>query len=249
MDFTNKTILVVGASSGIGRQIAIDLDTNGANLILVSRKKEKLTSLKKTLANDNHAVIECDISSQSALFSLCADIKDNMAPLDGMVFSAGTSKTKSLHTISYADYQAIFDVNVYPAMHLTAFLSGKGMHTEGSSIVYICSIGSVRGTSGTAIYSASKGALAAFSRTAAVELSRKNMRVNCISPGWTHSPMTESIENKFPSLMERMETQYPLGFGHVEDTSNMACYLLSPKARWITGQNIIVDGGATSWIL
>jgi NAD(P)-dependent dehydrogenase (short-subunit alcohol dehydrogenase family) len=250
MDFSNKRILVIGASSGIGKQIAIDLDALGAELVLVSRDREKLETLNKLLKSKEHMVYSCDFSIPSSLQPLCMELKESAIPFDGMVYSAGISKTKALHTISYEDYQSIFNINVFSAMHFTAFLSEKSMHNEnGSSIVFISSVTSIRGTIGTSLYNASKGALAAFSCAAAAELARKKIRVNSISPGWTHTPMTDSLEKKLPrSIMEKMREQYLLGFGNPEDVSNLATFLLSPLSKWITGQNIVIDGGATSWI-
>lgn len=248
LTIAGKTILVTGAASGIGRQCSVDFSNAGANLILLDLNQEALDATKELCNPD--VKIYCgavDLTQVDAVTNFVTNAVAVVAPVDGVLHCAGIEKTLPFNKLSDEDYKRIYNVNVLGALNvMKPIMKGKN-HGENTHFVLISSITSIVGRPGVAAYAASKGAILSMVKTIALEIAPKGMTINCISPGTILTPLMQQM---MESLTEdqRMERQegFPLGLGRPSDIANTAMFLLSDGARWITGQNIVVDGGYTS---
>jgi NAD(P)-dependent dehydrogenase (short-subunit alcohol dehydrogenase family) len=243
-----KTIVITGSASGIGRQCAIDFSNVGANLVLLDINEEQLV-VTKSLCNPAVSCkwYRCDLTDADSLEPLVKQIAADNGLINGMLHCAGIEKTLPYNKLSSADYDRIYSVNVVGAMNLLKYLTKKGVRSENAKYVLIASITAVVGRPGVAAYAASKGAIVSVVKTLALEMASKGMTINCISPGTILTPL---MQNMMESLTEEQQADrkagFPLGLGQPSDIANTAMFLLSDGARWITGQNIVVDGGYTS---
>lgn len=241
-DLLKKNILVTGATSGIGKQIAMTCITNGANVFFCGRSEEKLAQLNK-LYGDTHRYIKVNLALDEDINALSEiDVQ-----LDGVVHYAGIMKTLPAKFVNREALHEIMNTNFYAPTLLTSCLLKKKKINKGSSIVFISSIGgNFIASKGNAMYSASKGAVNAYAKVLALELSGQSIRVNTINPGMIKtemwSPETSSISQE--QILED-EKKYPLGYGEPTDVAEATVFLLSNKSKWITGSNIILDGGFT----
>ncbi|MEN8194586.1 MAG: SDR family oxidoreductase [Bacteroidota bacterium] len=249
-NLNNKTFLVTGASSGIGRETAIVLSKFGANIILLARNLDRLEETKSRLINTSkHVVISADLSDFEKLDEIITKIKDSSDKINGVVHCAGISSTLVLRSIKYEKLQDHFNINVNAGILLTKLLLSKkyALFDEGGSIVFISSVMGLVGEAGKTAYSMTKGALIAGSKSLAIELAPKKIRVNTISPGVVITPMSSSsFYSKDEERLEKIKSLHPLGLGDVEDIANSCVYLLSDASKWVTGTNLIVDGGYTA---
>lgn len=239
-----KYILVTGASSGIGRAVAISLSQN-YNVILHGRNSERLNEVKNICSHHNKCLVWQEELTQIEMLEehLQHFLKENEVMVEGYVHCAGLMKMLPLRSQSFTNIQQTFYTNVISAMLITKVLSSKKWNGGLRSIVYISSNISNRGAKAFNIYASSKGALDAFMRSMAVELA-PHVRVNSILPGAVLTDMTTDIfANK--EVEERMKSTYPLGFGHPQDIADGVKFLLSEQSRWITGQQLVIDGGRT----
>lgn len=242
-----KTILITGASSGIGRQCAIDISRSGANVVLIGRNDEELnTTLRQCDTDVRCSTFSFDLSALADIGSLVKDIVSQCGAIDGFLHVAGIQKTLPYNSYKVADYQSIYDINFLSAMELIKHLSKKSNRGENPKYVLISSITGVIGRPGVVAYSASKGAMISAVRTLSIELAAKGININCISPGTIMTPL---MRNVMESLTEEQQNDrkrgFLLGLGQPTDISYSAIFLLSDAARWITGQNLVVDGGYT----
>lgn len=244
-----KVILVTGAASGIGRQCSIDFARAGAALVLVDINEEALLATKKECEGFGvkcHAQA-CDLTDTGKQQEVIDEAVRIVGPINGMLHAAGIEKTLPFNKFTTADYEKIYAVNVISALNLISLLSKKKNRGENARYVLIASITALVGRPGVNAYAASKGALVSAVKTMALELAPKGVNINCISPGTILTPL---MENMLASLSEEQKAErvsgFPLGLGRPSDISATAMFLMSDGARWITGQNIIVDGGYTS---
>jgi NAD(P)-dependent dehydrogenase (short-subunit alcohol dehydrogenase family) len=248
LSIDGKTIVITGAASGIGRQCAIDFSNAGANLVLLDINEEQLL-VTKSLCNSavNCRGYRCDLTDAVSLEPLVKQIVADNGLINGMLHCAGIEKTLPYNKLSSTDYDRIYSVNVVGAMNLLKYLTKKGVRSENAKYVLIASITAIVGRPGVAAYAASKGAIVSVVKTLALEMASKGMTINCISPGTILTPL---MQNMMESLTEEQQADrkagFPLGLGQPSDIANTAMFLLSDGARWITGQNIVVDGGYTS---
>lgn len=235
-----KTILVTGASSGIGRAIAVASSRLGAQLILVGRDNHRLTETLNCLHGSNHSVYSCDITDSS----LVGELIDQLPKLDGLVHSAGVGLTLPFRFISEKELKRVMDVNFTAPVLLTQRLLKSKHLNEGASIVYLASIdGVVTGHVGNSIYSASKGALVGMAKSQAVELASYRIRVNCISPGRVETPLIQR-DNISEEQVAANKKLYPLKrYAQPEEIAYYAVYLLSDVSTFTTGSNLVIDGG------
>ena len=243
-----KTIVITGSASGIGRQCAIDFSNAGANLVLLDINEEQL-SVTKELCNPEVScrVYRCDLTDAESLDSLVKQVVSENGLISGMLHCAGIEKTLSFAKLSSADYERIYSVNVVGAINLLKQLTKKGIRADNAKYVLIASITALVGRLGVAAYAASKGAIVSIVKTLALELAPKGMTINCISPGTILTPlMQKMMESLTEEEQAARKEGFPLGLGNPSDIANTAMFLLSDGARWITGQNIVVDGGYTS---
>jgi len=234
-----KTILVTGASSGIGRAIAIDCSKMGAKIVITARNEVRLTETFSSLAGQNNLKIIADITMDKP------KIIESLPALDGFVNAAGIIGIQPFHFISEGEIKKMFEVNFFSPVLLAQQIIKKKLLKKNSSIVFISSLaGNVIASKGNAAYSASKSALTAIAKTMALELAFKRIRVNSILPGMVKTEMMESFLQSLTSeQLEEDEKKYPLGYGSPEDVALAAIYLLSDASKWVTGSSLIMDGG------
>jgi len=241
-----KTILVTGASAGIGRQCAITASRYGADLILIARDKSRLRETYDLLDKGNHHFISQDITEYDKLEQIVSQATQKAGKLCGFVHSAGIEITLPLSRMKPALYEKLFAVNVIAGFEIARIVSkAKYSEKNGGSFVFIASIMGLLGEKGLAGYCGSKGALISGIRSIALELSAKRIRVNCILPGHiTGTKMSDDLAKILPAKnMQAIISNHPLGPGNPDDIANACVFLLSNTARWITGTNLVVDGG------
>jgi len=241
----NKNILITGASSGIGRQCALTFSQLGANVILIARNKERLKDTFSKLEKGNHLIISQDITEYDKLEQIIKYSVEKIGRISGFVHSAGIEMTLPLRSMNSSYYEKIFAINVISGFELAKIISKKKyLDKNGASFVFISSVMGIVGNPALIGYSASKGALISAIKSMALEFISKNIRVNCISPGHVETEMASKL---FEKLSEESKKQiidmHPLGLGKPEDIANACAFLLSDASRWITGTNLIVDGG------
>ena len=241
-----KTVVITGASSGIGRQCAIDCSKMGAKIIMIARNEDRLKECLGRLNGSGHMYFLADLSQTDKVVEVSRKITINVGKIDGIVHCAGISTTLPLKLMTTKLIMDFFRTNVFSAIELTRELSKVKSMNEGGSIVYLSSVMGCVGEKGKSLYSMTKGSLIAGAKSLACEFSKRRIRVNCISPGVIQTPINEKLSHMTENeLRKKLEEMHLLGFGKSEDISNGVIYLLSDAARWITGQNIIIDGGYT----
>lgn len=242
-----KTILVTGASSGIGRQCAIDCSKMGARVVLVARNEERLKETLSQMEGDSHLAVSFDLTDFDGLPEKINEIVSKVGVISGVVNSAGISTTEPLKLTTSERLEGFLHTNVMGTLLLSKEVCKlKHYNREGCSIVFLASVMGVVGESMKSAYSMTKGALISAARSLACEFSRKKIRFNCISPGVIETPINANQPYmKDPELRKQFEAKHLLGLGEPSDISNACIYLLSDASRWVTGQNLIIDGGYT----
>ena len=245
----DKNIIITGASSGIGRQCAIIASKYGARVILVARNKEKLEETLSLMNQmEKHVICVADIMDFVATEEALKILMTTVGKMHGLIHAAGISTTLPLRNISSSKMDDYFKTNVYGGIQLSRILTKPAYLDEnGASIIFITSVMGVVGEVGKTIYSLTKGALVAGSKSMALELACKKIRVNCVSPGVVVTPMSSSaVYTQDEASLEKVTKLHPLGLGNPDDIANACLFLLSDASRWITGTNLIVDGGYTA---
>ena len=241
-----KTIIVTGASSGIGRQCAIDCSKMGAKVILIARNQERLEETLASLDNNDHQVYSYDLTQIDGIKDLVNEIVSSNGKIKALIHAAGIEITKPIKLLEPCDFEMIYKTNNLSGFELMRQLSSIKNMNKGGSIIFISSITAIIGRSGVAAYAASKGAMISATKSFALELAKRQIRVNCISPGTILTPMMQNYLNDLDEISRQKRVDgFPLGLGETTDISNACIYLLSDASRWITGQNIIIDGGYT----
>ncbi|MDP4240189.1 MAG: SDR family oxidoreductase [Bacteroidota bacterium] len=237
-----KAILVTGASSGIGRAIAVSCSQMGATLIITGRNETRLSETYSMLEGDNHQQIPADLTNVTELDTLV----ERLPKLDGLVNNAGIAKPLVLQLTETEDVNEVLQINALVPIHLTRLVLQKKKLNKGASLVYISSInGNNCAYIGSSIYAASKSALTGFMKGVALELAPRGIRANCINPGMIESDLLKSGSIGQEEL-EKDRLKYPLKrYGKPEEVAYAAVYLLSDATQWITGSNLLIDGGYT----
>lgn len=245
-DLSGKNIVLTGASSGIGRQCAIDCSRMGARIILIGRNISRLEETLNGLDGEGHLAYSVDLTDIVQIQNLAMEIENNIGKINGLVNCAGVSTTLPLKLMSHEKIEDMFKVNVLSAMDMTRELSNVKRMEFDSSIVFISSVMGIVGEKGKSLYSLTKGALIASVRSLACEFSKRKIRVNAISPGAILTPINANLPHmKDSNRRSDLENKHLLGLGETSDISNGVIYLLSNASRWVTGQNLIIDGGYT----
>lgn len=237
-------ILITGASSGMGEEIAVSLSQQ-YNIVLCGRDDERLLSVKNKCSKGEHLIWQYDLSKIDSLEEdFSSFLKSNVIQISFFVHCAGYMKMYPVRMLNKNVFLDAFNVNVISAALITKLLVGKKSNGAAlKSVVFISSNISNFGAKAFSAYSSSKAGLDGLMRSLAVELAPK-VRVNSVLPGGVRTRMTEHMYQD-EELIERMATTYPLGLGTVADIRDAVVFLLSDKARWITGQQLTVDGGRT----
>lgn len=240
-----KTILVTGASSGIGRATAIECSKLGAKVIITARNEERLKETYSMLEGNGHQFIIADLSTEADL----EKIIDSVHNLNGLVNNAGTNMYLPVQFITDKKFSAILNVNtIAPILLLSKLIKKKKMQGN-SSVVFTSSLGgNFTAVYGGSMYSASKAAVSGFVRTAAVEFAPKKIRVNAVCPGMTETAMTKD-ESITEEQYEKDRKRYPLKrYAKPEEIAWAIIYLLSDASGFTTGTNLVVDGGfSVNW--
>ncbi len=235
-----KTVLVTGASSGIGRQIALGCAYAGAIVVATGRDKARLDALLVELNGSGHRCVPADLAVDTGIKELALQA----GKVDGVVHSAGISALAPLRLASRAHIESQMGTNFVAPYLLTQQLLLRNAIAQGGAILFISSISAHIGVHGVSAYGASKAALEAMTRSLAIEVAKKKIRVNCLAPGLVETPMLQAALATTGG-MEQTIAAYPLGLGKPEDIANAAVFFLSVASRWITGTTLILDGGHT----
>ena len=237
-----KTILITGASSGIGKAVAQECAAAGATCIITARNQERLSETLNSLQGEGHNLILADLSNSADIES----IVDQLPKLDGVVSCAGIVETKMLKFTEEDDLQRLFNTNAFSSIRLIRSLVQQKKFKKEASIVIISSISGVKcGYLGGSIYGATKGALEGFTKATALELAPQKIRVNTIVPGMVETSLLKDSEID-SELLEADKLKYPLKrYGNPEEVGYSAVYLLSDATKWMTGTSLLIDGGYT----
>lgn len=243
-----KKIMITGASSGIGKEIARFFSQQGASLILVGRNERSLLEVLNTLENkERHIIDSYDLSNIDEIPVWLKQIRTRVdAPLNGIVHSAGVHNTTPLRVINQKNIDSVMSINLYAGLSLLRGCSNRNIFAPNGSFIFISSVMGLVGQAGVAAYSASKGAIVSAVKSAALELAGTGTRVNCICPGMVDTNMADEL---FSSVSQdnkiEIVNKHPLGIGKAEDVAYAACYLASNASKWVTGTSLVVDGGYT----
>lgn len=236
-----KHILVTGASSGIGRGICIDCSKMGATVHLVARNEERLNETLSQMEGEGHQIHKVDLCNKDAVLELV----DCLPQLNGVVLCAGIIKTMPVKNISEDALEEIFNVNIMADIRMVSRMLKKKKLNKGASVVFISSVSTFNVKVGNSLYSATKGAVNSFAKAMALEVSKQEMRVNCIQPGFVPSSILSSGAIEEDAFLKFYAERHPLGFGTPTDIANGCIYLLSDASRWVTGSIFTIDGGYT----
>lgn len=247
IDLSNKKILVVGASQGIGAQVACTLSKLGAQIILSARNEEKLKGVMERLEGEGHSYYCMNVRELEKIEAYVKEIVEKTGPLDGMVYCAGITDNRPLAMSKYLFVENLLQTNLQGFIEIVRCITKKRNFNYGMRIVAISSISAFRGIKAHAVYSASKAGMDGAVRSMAVELAEKEICINTVAPAFIKTAMYEETLNVADgeALKEKIRRQY-LGIGEAEDVANAVAFLISPAARFITGICLPVDGGMLS---
>ena len=241
----NMTILVTGASSGIGKSTAIECSKMGATVIITARNEQRLLETLNSLDtsfDQQHSMYIADLSREEEIASLV----DRLPSLNGVSLNAGIVKTLPVKFINKEDLADVLNVNMIGPVFLIQRLLKKKRLVRGGSVVFTSSIGGVMvSIVGNTMYGISKGGLNAFMKGMALEMAAQGIRSNSVNPGFVETSILSSGTISEEQLKKDVES-YPMGrFGKPEDIAHATIYLLSDASSWVTGHALVVDGGVT----
>lgn len=237
-----KTILVTGASSGIGRATAIECSKMGAKLIITGRNESRLKETLNALEDSGHQMFVADLTSEEEYSIIVKDCPQ----IDGLVNAAGVGHTKLFNFITKKDIEEVFNINIINPVLFTKNLIKNKKVRKGASIVWISSVdGPITVHLGNSLYSGTKGAISAIAKNMAVDLAVKGIRVNCVLPGMTETPLIHNGSISEEDL-EKDKNNYPLRrYADPKEIALGIIYLLSDASSFTTGVNLVIDGGMT----
>ncbi len=240
----NKTILITGASRGIGKETAILFAREGANLILLARNLSHLQDLKQLLISQfdtNIHIFLCDVSDQNQVKEIFSELRNNKINIDVVVNNAGIMKDAMLGMATEGLMHEIYNINVFGSMFISQQASKFMIKMRKGSIINLSSIVGTNGNKGQTVYASSKSAIIGFTKSLSKELAFFGIRVNAIAPGFIETDMTKGMDSKF---YEKNKSMIGMGrMGKPEDVAKVALFLASDLSDYVTGQIIGVDGG------
>ena len=239
-----KTILVTGASSGIGQATAIECSKMGARVVITGRNVERLNGTMDQLEGSGHLQIIAELTSPEDLNRLVAECPE----LNGLVLCVGKSRMNPFLFCSREKFDDTFNTNFFAPIEAFRLLAKKKKLAKGASVVAVASIGGTPGgkfTSGNDVYGASKAAMCSIVRYAAKELAPRKIRVNTVNPGMVETPLIHGGSVSDEDHMKDVES-YPLKrYGMPQEIAHGIIYLLSDASSWVTGHSLVIDGGVT----
>lgn len=234
-----RTILVTGASSGIGRACAVLASQMGATLIITGRDEGRLLETLSLLEGDQHIASCFDLTNSAAMPSWVQELDS----IDGLVYAAGIAQVAPFRMMTERHIQSQMDINFKAPMLLTQTLLRAKKINSKASLVYVSADAHHIAPAGSAIYSASKAALISAVRSLALEVAKQKIRANCVSPGYVRTPMFDQLSTT--TSVADMVKLAPLGLIEPEEVASCIAYLLSLASRWVTRSNLVVDSGLT----
>ena len=240
-DLTGKTILITGASSGLGRQCAVTASNQGANVFITGRNQKRLLETYYQLSGTGHHWLLADLTIDMDIDTLVRQLP----MLNGVVYSTGISDLTPARFIKPEDISKTFDISFNASVLLTSqLLEKKKLEKNACSLVFISTISTRYPFVGGAMYISAKAALESYAKVLALELAPKGIRSNSISPAFVRTPMLDDTAEKYSNeAVKKIEEQQLLGFGEPEDVANTVVFFLSDASKWITASNLIVGGG------
>ena len=252
MSMKKKTIIVTGAASGIGRECALLMNKLGANLLLLDRNEEGLQKVKEQLDIAVSKVVTktIDLTAFDSIKGTIQEAKEEIGTaFTGFVHSAGIPSILPLRALSNEQYETVMKVNTQAGLVLAKAFSSKQGHDplQQGSIVFISSVYGIVGSAANVAYATSKAALIGMTKALAMEFAGKNIRVNCVAPGFIKTNMADGVNAMFDAAYaDRIEEMHPLGWGEAIDIANAVAFLLSDASKWTTGAVFNIDGGFTA---
>ncbi len=244
MDLRGRTILVTGASSGIGRETAILLSHLNARVVLTARNEQRLSETCVALRPGDHRSEPFDLSRSDEVPKWLQSVTAQTGPLHGIVHAAGKQAATPVRFLTEQKLEDLVRTNFYSAMMLARGFSQKNCHVPGGSLVFLSSVTAWTGKPAISLYAATKSALLGMTKSLAIELAPQRLRVNCVAPGFVATEMLEEVRSMLSDeQMQALETAHPLGFGTPRDVANAIAFLLAETGRWITGSTLVLDGG------
>lgn len=240
--------LVTGATSGIGKGVTIALLEKGASVIAAGRSEKKLTLLHKEINNNKLSIEKCDLSNSDLLDKWIINLSNKYGKLKGLVLAAGIQQITPISAPrSVEKSKKLFEINYFSNIQLAkGFCDRRVNRGKESSVVFLSSIASIRANKGIVSYAASKGAINSAVPSLALEASKQGIRVNAILPGFVITEMTQEWKDIYSEgYIEELNRVYPLGLGSLDDVVKPILFLLSDDSKWVTGTNLIVDGGGS----
>ncbi len=245
-EFLNgKTVIVSGATGGIGEACVLKLAEYGARVVLVGRNKEKLNIVLEKLGDDKHISVAVDFSDEDNITSEVKSVFAEIGEIHGFIHAAGYEITKPLRKTKREDFRNLLDINSLSAFSFVKAIAGlKKNKVDSVSFVLISSVMGTLGERGKIAYCASKGAIISAVKAIALEISDKGHRINSVSPGIVETDLVKEMMAEYPEDMrDNIYKMHPLGIGQPEDVAEICSFLVSDKSRWITGTDILIDGG------
>jgi len=239
INFKDKKILITGATGGIGNALVKKFVSLEGNVLATGTKTEKLNALKKEFPNIN--ILKFDISDHSKIEEFIENTSSQLAGLDVLVNNAGITMDNLSLRMKDEEWKKVIDINLSSTFYLCKHAIKKMLKNKYGRIVNITSIVGHTGNLGQANYSASKAGMVAMSKSLAIEYAKKNITINCVSPGFIQSKMTDKIVESIKAVLTSRIPMSKLGTG--EDVSNTVAFLSSDAASYITGETIHVNGG------
>ena len=239
INFKNKKILITGATGGIGQALVKKFSSLDGAILATGTNHEKLDKLKKEFPNIN--IINFDISDHSKIEEFIENVSSQLEGLDILVNNAGITMDNLSLRMKNDEWQKVIDVNLSSTFYLCKYAIKKMLKNKYGKIVNISSIVGHTGNLGQSNYAASKAGVVAMSKSLAVEYAKKNITINCVSPGFIQSNMTDKISESIKSVLMSRIPMSKLGTG--EDVSNTVAFLSSDSSSYITGETIHVNGG------